>query len=330
MKILYLCSAGFDYLQDLTYSGLVKLLGKDKVVDYPWNAKFHIPVKSYPKNLGFSGLSFRFPVNNFNEFDLVVLAAAKKDLFVVYNSILPQIINKPIIFLDGGDSEGIGGDLYLQGAGDLYESVTKRRPFDIIFKREYITALHEKYKNVYPFPFSFPYDLHIPSITESSKKYEVAFWAQQKPAIRENALRLLEGKYDCAKNGTTLNQDFGTYKRRGKFYLQELAECKIVLNFRGGGWDTMRYWEAPGVHSFMISQEPPIVIPHNFVEGEHVAWCSDSLDDLLEKIDYYSLHPTEREAMVKRAYGHLVKYHLNTVRAETLLTIAQQYMSTAK
>jgi glycosyl transferase family 1 len=330
MKILYLCSNKFDYLQDLTYSGLVKLLGKDNVVDYPWNAKFHIPVKSYPKNLGFSGLSFRFPVTDFSKFDVVVLASAKKDVLSVYNSILPKIINKPIVFIDGGDHENIGGDFYLHGVGDIYEAVIKRRPFDIIFKREYITALHEKHSNVYPFPFSFPHDLHIPSVPETDKKYEVAFWAQQKPQVRENALRLLEGKYDCVKNGTTLNQDFSTYKRRGKFYLEELAECKIVLNFRGGGWDTMRYWEAPGVHSFMISQQPQITIPHNFVDGEQVVWCSDSLDDLLEKIDYYLLHQTEREAMAKKAYEHLIKYHLNTVRAQTLLTIVQQYLSTVK
>jgi hypothetical protein len=330
MKILYLCSKNFDYLQDLTYSGLVKLLGKDKVVDYPWNPKFHIPLKPYPKNMGFSGLSFRFPVTDFKEFDVVVLASAKKDVLAVYESILPKIINKPIVFIDGGDQEDIGGDFHLWGVGDEYESLIKRRPFDIIFKREYINALHEKRTNVYPFPFSFPYDLHIPSVPETNKKYEVAFWAQQKPQVRENALRLLEGKYDCAQNGTTLNQDFSTYKRKGKFYLEELAECKIVLNFRGGGWDTMRYWEAPGVHSFMISQQPQITIPHNFVDGEQVAWCSDSLDDLLEKIDYYLLHETEREAMAKKAYEHLVKYHLNTVRAKTLLNVIEEYLSTSK
>jgi glycosyl transferase family 1 len=327
MKILYLCSSRFDYLQDLTYSGLVKILGKTQVIDYPWNVKFNLPVKAYPKNLGFTGLSFRLPFIDFKNIDIVILASIKKDALENYEKILPQIINKPILLLDGGDREDIGGDFYLQNAGDLYEKLVKLRPFDIILKREYIPSLHGKYANVYPFPFSFPYNMHIPNVTEEDKKYDVSFWAQQKPAVRENALKLLEGKYDCSQNGTSLNQNFDTYKRRGKFYLEELAQCKIVLNFRGSGWDTMRYWETPGVHSFMISQRPQIIIPGNFVEGEHVAWCTDSLDDLLEKIDYYLLHENARKEMVKRAHDHLVKYHLNTIRAKTLLTIVQKHIS---
>jgi len=324
MKILYISSTRFDYLQDLTYSGLVKILGKENVVDYPWNKKFHLPIKSYPKNIGFSGFSFPFfSKNNFNDFDFVILASAKKDGLNIYNKILPQIIDKPILFLDGGDHHDIGGDFYQQKTGCLFEEIIKRRPFDLILKREYIPSLHEKIKNIHPFPFSFPYNIFIPPLSEDKKKYEVSFWAQQKPEIRKKALQLLEGKYDCLQNGTTLNQDLDTYKRRGKFYLKEIARCKIVLNFRGGGWDTMRYWEVPGASSLMISQCPKILIPDNFVGGKHVVWCSDSLDDLLDKINYYLLHQNEREEIAKNGHEHLIKYHLNTVRAETLIKIVK-------
>ena len=94
MKILYICSARFDYLQDLTYGGLVKVLGKHNVIDYPWNPKFNLPIKSYPKNLGYKSISFRFPVmNNFKEIDLVILASAKKDALESYIKILPLIKN---------------------------------------------------------------------------------------------------------------------------------------------------------------------------------------------------------------------------------------------
>jgi spore maturation protein CgeB len=107
------------------------------------------------------------------------------------------------------------------------------------------------------------------------------------------------------------------------FYLKEIARCKIVLNFRGLGWDTMRYWEVPAVGSFMISQEPKILIPNNFESGKHLVWCSDGLDDLIDTIDYYLARPTERERIAKNAREHLIKYHLNTVRAKTLLEIVQ-------
>src|SRR5260221_4615698 len=125
MKILFICSSRFDYLQDLTYSGLIKLLGKKNVVDYPWNYKFHLPFKSYPKNLGYTGFSFPFSFNNnFKDVGLVILASAKKDALITYNKILPQISNKPILFLDGGDHYDIGGDFYIQQAGDLFKEVT--------------------------------------------------------------------------------------------------------------------------------------------------------------------------------------------------------------
>ena len=324
MKILYICSARFDYLQDLTYSGLVKVMGKENIIDYPWNPKFNLPIKSYPKNLGFSTISFRLPLmNHFEEIDLVILASAKKDALECYTKILPLIKNKPILFIDGGDFPEIGGDFYRNDLGNLYEQTIKHRPFDIILKREYISSLHGANPTISPFPFSFPYNIILPPVLEDFKKYDVAFWGQQNPQIRTDALKLLAGKYDCDQNGTTLDQNFNTYKRKGLFYLKEIARCKIVLNFRGLGWDTMRYWEVPAVGSFMISQEPKILIPNNFESGKHLVWCSDGLDDLIDTIDYYLARPTERERIAKNAREHLIKYHLNTVRAKTLLEIVQ-------
>lgn len=324
MKILYICSLNFDYLQDLTYSGLVKVLGKENVTDYPWNPKFNLPIKSYPKNLGFSSVSFRLPLINLKKFDLVILGSVKKDALDQYIKILPLIKDKPVAFLDGGDYPQIGGDFYRYHHGNLYEKAIKAKPFDFIFKREYIPAMHAGDPSIFPFPFSFPYNIEIPSFEENEKKYVVSFWGQQQPEIRARALKLLQGKYDCDINGTTLNQNFDTYKRRGKFYLEELARCKVVLNFRGGGWDTMRYWETPAAGSFMISQQPQILIPDNFEDGKHLAWCKDSLDDLLEKIDYYLDNPAERNRVAANAKEHLIKYHLNTVRAQTLLSIVKQ------
>lgn len=318
MKILFLCSASFDYLQDLTYSGLVKVAGADSVIDYPFNPKFHFPIKRYPKNIGYTKIGIRiFPAIDFKKMDVVILASAKKDVLETYQRIYKHIADKPIVFLDGGDRPEIGGDFYRTGIGKEYENIIKKRAFDYIFKREYFTDLYGNQMNVFPFPFSFPYNL-VEFVRQEVKKYEVSFWAQQYPEIRESALKLLQGKFDCEKNGTTLNQNFDTYKRRGKFYLEEIARCKIVLNFRGGGWDTMRYWEVPGVGTLMISQKPQIFIPDNFEDGKHVIWCSDSLDDLVDKIRYYLQNDSAREDIARNATIHLKKFHLNTHRAQFL------------
>jgi len=327
-KILYIVSQYTDYQQDLIYSGLTKIIGKENVIDYPWNPKFHLPYKKYPKNLGYSSFSLpkARPFFNTSQFDLVILASAKKDALAVYSKLLPSILDKPMLFLDGGDRPEVGGDFHRLGAGAQYEEVLKKRPFDLIFKREYVSSLHKSNPRIFPLPFSFPYDVCMPAKNDVEKKYEVSFWGQQAPEIRTKALKLLEGKYDCSQNGTTLNQDFKTYKRKGKFYLEELSRCKVVLNFRGGGWDTMRYWETPAMGSFMISQKPQIEIPDNFEEGKHLVWCCDTLGDLTEKIDYYLKRPLERGVMAAKSREHLNKYHLNTSRANSLLRIVQSVL----
>jgi|SRR6478672_3897544 len=319
-KVLFVASRQFDYLQDLTYSGLVANLGQEHVIDYPWNKKYHLPLKSYPKNLGYTGFSLpRLSRFSMKDVSTVVLGSAKKDALLHFEKLLPQINNKILVFIDGGDRPEIGGDFERLGLSKQYERIIQQRPFDIIFKREYFHSLHGGMSHVFPLPFSFPANLHIATRDEADKKYDVAFWGQQKPAIREKVLRLLQDKYDCRANGTTLEQDFNTYKRKGIFYLEELAACKIVLNFRGGGWDTMRYWEAVAAGSFMISQRPQIEIPNNFVEGEQLVFCDDSLDDLLQKIDYYLPRAEERRQMATGAKAQLEKYHLNTKRAEYFL-----------
>ncbi len=320
MRVLFINSKQFDYLQDLTFSGLVKTLGSTNVVNYPCNYKYHLPVKQYPKNLGYIGFSVKsFFTPDFSSFDAVILGSAKKDALETLKSIQTKISDKPLIFLDGGDREEIGGDFFRLGAGEDYLEFIKKRPFDLICKREFFPNLHGNLKNVYPFPFSFPYHINIESLTEEEKRYDVSFWAQQKPAIREKALNLLKGKFDCDENGTSIGLNFKKYKRKGLFYLKELSRCKLVLNLRGGGWDTMRYWEVPAVGSLMITQRPKIYIPDNFEEGKHVVFCDDSLDDMLDKMSYYLSNVSLREEMTRNAKAHLMKYHMNTNRAQYLI-----------
>jgi hypothetical protein len=324
MKIIYITSRDTDYLQDLTYSGLVKLLGSSSVIDYPWNKKFHLPIKKYPKNLGYTGISVRIG-NVIKDIDVVILASVKPDVLVSYQKLMPLIGHLPLVFIDGGDWPTIGGDFDRLKSSYLYKDVIKQRSFDLIFKREYIEHIHGDQKNVFPFPFSFPYQL-VNKNFRMAKKFDVSFWAVESDPIRSKALSIIENKYDCRLNGTIRNQVFKKYKRKGIFYLEEIAACKIVLNFRGAGWDTMRYWEVPGTSTFMISQKPAITIPDNFIDGTHVSWCSDSLDDITDRIDYYLKHEDERLQMAEKSHKHLLQYHLNTHRAEYLIKKIKEIM----
>jgi spore maturation protein CgeB len=112
---------------------------------------------------------------------------------------------------------------------------------------------------------------------------------------------------------------FRKYARKGEKYLQELQRCKIVLNFRGVGWDTLRYWETPAVGRFMISQKPGIVIPDNFVDGTEIIFCKDDLSDLIELCEYYLQRDVERESIADNARKAARERHSDVSRAQYFL-----------
>jgi len=320
MKILFISSRSYDYLQDISYSGLIKIFGPSQLSHWPYNPKFILPFKIYPKNLGFHSSSFfsaSWQTPGVENFDAIIIGACKPDAFLSYikiaNSIHPQTW---VVLLDGGDREEIGGDLSRLGQNDLFEKARATRDFDLIFKREYLEG--DSYSNnVKPLPFGFNFS-RLPSLP-LELKYQVTFWAVESHPIRTQALQLLQSNFDCMQNGTTLSQTFKRYKRKGKFYLQELAASRIILNFRGGGWDTLRYWEIPAVGRLMISQRPGIVIPNNFEHNKHVIFCKDDLTDLTDLCAYYIKENEKREAIAKAGYCHAINYHSDLARANYIL-----------
>ncbi|HIP12700.1 MAG TPA: glycosyltransferase family 1 protein [Arcobacter sp.] len=321
MKILYINSKSADYVQDLTYTGLVKNFGFQNIVDYPWNKKYHIPYRKYPKNIGYIKNSFILSLFNrsIKDIDYVFIGASKVDCLENYLEVIDSIPSKvPIVLIDGGDrSDGILKDLESYKRADLIEKVLSKRKIDYIFKREYLINT-EYNNNIFPLPMSFNYN-RMP-IIDYDFKYDVSFWAVESHKIRKDVLDLLEDKFDCKSNGTQRNQKFSKYKRKGSEYLKELGRCKVVLNFRGGGWDTMRYWEVPAIGSFMISQKPGIIIPNNYRDEKEVVFCKDDLSDLVELCEYYLKHDDKRERIAKSAMEYTKVYHTDEKRVEYIFS----------
>ena len=329
-KVLYVTSHETDYLQDIVYSGLVELLGTNAVLEIPFHRSYHWATKPYPKNMGQQpGSLWPNLLNRISDFkyDAVIVASTKPDTFQKYLHFLPRIPAKiPVAFLDGGDRPELGGDLERLGAKELFSQAQNIRPFDLIFKREYLeTDSHPQ--NVLSMPFGM--DLRsipktISTTSHFAKKYQVSFWAVESDPIRSQALALLEPLFDCRENGTTQKQVFRKYKRKGEFYLQELSHCQIVLNFRGVGWDTLRYWEVPAIGTFMISGRPQIRIPNNFIHNEEIIYCKDDLSDLEDLCRYYLKHQEKREKIAQRAQQKLQTYHSHIARAKELVAALEK------
>lgn len=319
MKVLFVGSSKYDYLQDLTYNGLVKVLGHRSVVEAKTILRYHFPLKKYPKDLGYEGLDFSFLFKSVNsKYDLVVVASAKPDCFELYEKIIPNLdASIKTVFIDGGDNPEIGGDFIRLRCPEIYKRITNVRPFDCIFKREYLKN-KEYEQSIFPLPFSVQSSKY-PVIKVDTFNYDVAFWAVESDPIRTAVLKFLENRFDCASNGTVQNQNFHSYARKGQFYFEELKKTKISLNFRGTGWDTLRFWEIMGLKSFMISQRMQIQIPNDYIEGKEIIHCADDLSDLEELCNYYLKHEDKRQSIIEKAFEKTNAFHTVECRAKYIL-----------
>ena len=330
MKILFINSKKFDYGQDLAFSGLASVLGKENIRDIGRHSSYHLKIKKYPKNLGYTELQplafFKNQSITPKNCDVVVVASVKPDTLELYLQLQSEIPDStPIVLLEGGDAEEIGGDAQRLNCSHLWVEAQKKRPFDLIFKREFIKN-RDYPKNIFPLPFSMNFEaLSVKPSSVYDK--DVSFWAVESHPIRSKALEVLNGQFDCDRNGTSKNQTFKNYKYKGRRYHEELAKCRIVLSLRGGGWDTLRYWEVPALGPLLVSQKLDIVIPNDFENQKHLVHCKDDLSDLIEICQYYLDHEAERLKISQAAYAHAQKYHTHIARADYMLEIMKKSLS---
>jgi len=324
MKLLFINSSNSDYVEDQLLAGLTEILGASNVVLFPVNINYYFSRRPYPRNMGVSRkltqyvpdlLAAKKQLRRF-DFDAVVIGSTKADTFTRFLEIaehLPKHI--PIIYVDGGDWPEVGGDANRMHFAELYRQIVAKHKFKLVFKRECLQ--HITYDaNVIPFPMAFKPPLNY---KKAAAKYDVTCWCVESDPIRTQALGLLEDRFDCRANGSTKGQTFRKYKRKGNAYILELSASKIACNFRGVGWDTLRYWEIPGVQTLMISGRPGIIIPDNFKHEEHVIFCKDDLSDLIDKANYFLTHDKEREEIATRAFEYVNTHHTHVARARYFL-----------
>lgn len=332
MRLLFINSLKADYVEDQLVAGLTQTLGKDNVCLFPVNKNYYYSRRPYPRNLGVcrsisdfikERLSIGRQLRQFN-FDAVVIGSIKRDTLLHLESIqayLPKGI--PVILVDGGDWPEIGGDAKRMQFEDLYTKLINPLNVRLVFKREYLQDKHYP-PHVIPFTMAFTPARHF---QKQAERYDVTCWCVESHESRTRALAILEDRYDCRANGSVRGQTFRNYKRKGNRYLEELSASRIACNFRGVGWDTLRYWEIPGVQSLMISARPRIVIPDNFIHEQHVVYCNDDLSDLTDKIDYYLKHEDERHAIASAGHTYLMQHHTYLNRTKTFINaLSEQHI----
>lgn len=178
--ILYINSSETDYGQDILFSGLVQKLGRENILDYPFNINYFISRKPYPRNMGQTTKSLEQKISyilnttryrlhiDWSKIKAVIIGSCKAKAFKNYLSIIHEIPESiPRIFNDGGDYAELAEHLFQDR--HLFLESEKIRPFDFLLKREKI--INKDYEDrVIAFPFGFNLNCITPSTLQVTEK----------------------------------------------------------------------------------------------------------------------------------------------------------------
>jgi len=106
-------------------------------------------------------------------------------------------------------------------------------------------------------------------------------------------------------------------------YSRRLSSAGIGLSLFGSGFDSVRYWEVPAHGVMLLSERPPIRIPHNFADGVSAVFFDD-LPELEGKLAHYLARPDEVRAIAEQGRRHFLKHHTTSARARHFLGRLEQ------
>ncbi len=103
-------------------------------------------------------------------------------------------------------------------------------------------------------------------------------------------------------------------------YLDLLNDSRATIAIPGGGFDTLRAWEALAQGSLLIAKKSTLVTPKRLIEGKHYL-SFDNLDQLFEIIEWVFNNTDIVDAIRKKGQEYALKYHNSQARAENFLKI---------
>ncbi len=321
MKILFFTHQYPNYVPDLLLHGLRKILGPD-VIDYPRKDCLYDGV------LGLGVCSEEllcpdwFPQDNgtIDREDILEKISNKYFEYIIcdiraatcLNNLITKLTLEPsyrLVIIDGEDTSV----LIKMGNYVICRRETDGSDFSI------------------PLPMSLPEEVlnRIKSYDGNEKKYTVGFigaigkMAEKRRVIVEKLDTLYP---DCLFNISRAPEkiDSETNGRVGRDeYYAGLQSCSIVLNLRGAGNDTFRFWENAACNALHVSEVMPLFIPDDFDDKQNIRRFSD-FDELRKIIDDRLVNKQRTDQVIQNSRLHLMNYHLTTSRATYFLDRLKQ------
>jgi spore maturation protein CgeB len=311
MNILFITHPYPNYVPDLLLHGLRKLLGP-QVVDYPRKESLY--------KGAFMGVSpddqlcpswFPFDNNQIDREDIANKISSNFFKYIVCDvracSLLQSIITEwpsGLVLIDGED----------------FPVKLSPGPY-VICRRETDGSDFS-----IPLPMALPEEIYhwIASYDTVQKEYSIGFlgcvgtFSEERRTIVEAIAQF----YPDSLLRTTSVPTEGSPNPAGRMgrneYYLNLQKCRIVLNLRGAGYDTFRFWENAACNAIHVSQVMPLFIPNNFENNRHILLFKD-IKELRTSIDNILEEKINRNQIIQDGRNHLIHYHLTTKRAQYFL-----------
>jgi len=179
-----------------------------------------------------------------------------------------------------------------------------------------------------PFPFAYDSGLFNPSLTFSAAELapyasDVCFvgtWEPKREELLEQAIRQLP-QYSFAIWGNHWDKQTRSALVRsrlrgpaiyGSTLVKAYKGASIILNFlrdQNADAHNMRSFEAPALHTFLLTERSSWSAQGLFVEGVSSA-CFSGPQELCAKIDYYLRNPDKRDSISQHAHAVAQHYSL--------------------
>ena len=361
MKVLYLTDPVPDYLADQIYDGLCGVLGWDNVVDFPRKPLYHEPAERVSSLSGNPGHHFAADdvasMLRERRINLTIISSPRRGALEAYHSVARRVACPPVILLDGEDDGLIRADVADAVGAGLYF----KREYRTTAKSVNGGWLSEKRPQgdsrlegrIHPLPFSVTAAV-LSSMGSETRDIDISFVGRASHRKRVRAVNLLRrtkgirfegGVYlDSSDRRSKLAASWlgiatakllgdprasasaQTGKLGAEQYRSLLRRSKMALSLRGGGFDTVRYWEIVASKALLVSEPPDIVIPHNFEHGRHAMFCRHDLRDLPSIVRRLRDDDRTRLEMVEAGYRHLLEFHTSERRAAYLLDLCHKML----
>ncbi|MDE1767791.1 MAG: glycosyltransferase family 1 protein [Candidatus Micrarchaeota archaeon] len=337
MKVLLHGPHKADYI----YTGFSKLLGERSVVSY-LHPSFLIP---HPELRGKYDIDSTDGIlEDLDRFDLIAFSQ-RAFLDPNFNQILNANTSATKIFVDGED------DFFLR-------NVYKHKEIKFYFKRELYRGISQSMALEWGVRYFYGAYLFMTlhnklsfsrSLQWLSLPYAVAVKNKSLPKLLPFPLaieptevrgpskrdlnlffcmsvhkRLAERHryYDYLNKAAYENDRINIEIRNGGLkrseYLKRLMSSKASISLRGMGFDCDRYWEIPCYGAMLMSQRLPLLIPHDFVDGESAVFF-DTPEELMQKLEKYVVGSDEWKSIAREGQRLFFKYHTPEKRVKDLI-----------